>query len=32
VFARGALIAGQWLARKPPGRYGMSDVFFSENN
>jgi 4-hydroxy-tetrahydrodipicolinate reductase len=27
VFARGALIAGQWLAGKPAGRYAMSDVF-----
>ena len=26
VFARGALIAGQWLAGKPAGRYAMSDV------
>ncbi len=25
VFARGALIAGQWLARQAPGRYRMSD-------
>jgi 4-hydroxy-tetrahydrodipicolinate reductase len=32
VFARGALIAGQWLARKPAGRYEMSDVFISKNN
>lgn len=31
VFARGALIAGQWLAHKAPGRYSMSDVFFSDN-
>jgi 4-hydroxy-tetrahydrodipicolinate reductase len=29
VFARGALMAGQWLATQPPGRYGMSDVFIS---
>jgi 4-hydroxy-tetrahydrodipicolinate reductase len=29
VFARGALMAGQWLARQPPGRYGMGDVFIS---
>jgi 4-hydroxy-tetrahydrodipicolinate reductase len=27
VFARGALTAGQWLARQVPGRYRMSDVF-----
>lgn len=27
VFARGALVAGQWLAGRPPGRYKMSDVF-----
>lgn len=26
VFARGALMAGQWLARQVPGRYRMSDV------
>lgn len=32
VFARGALIAGQWLAGKPPGRYAMSDVFATGNN
>ncbi len=29
VFARGALMAGKWLASKPPGRYGMGDVFIS---
>jgi len=29
VFARGALMAGQWLARQPPGRYRMSDVFIN---
>jgi 4-hydroxy-tetrahydrodipicolinate reductase len=29
VFARGALLAGQWLARQAPGRYQMSDVFSS---
>jgi 4-hydroxy-tetrahydrodipicolinate reductase len=29
VFARGALIAGQWLAGQPPGRYGMADIFIS---
>jgi len=29
VFARGALTAGQWLARKTPGRYTMRDVFSS---
>jgi len=27
VFARGALVAGLWLASRPPGRYGMADVF-----
>lgn len=27
VFARGALMAGQWLATRKPGRYGMADVF-----
>lgn len=32
VFARGALIAGQWLARRAPGRYAMSDVFLNKNN
>jgi 4-hydroxy-tetrahydrodipicolinate reductase len=26
VFARGALMAGQWLARQPPGRYEMHDI------
>ena len=26
TFARGALRAARWLARKPPGRYGMADV------
>ncbi|HEX2789571.1 MAG TPA: 4-hydroxy-tetrahydrodipicolinate reductase [Steroidobacteraceae bacterium] len=29
VFARGALLAGQWLAGRPPGRYGMRDVFIN---
>jgi 4-hydroxy-tetrahydrodipicolinate reductase len=29
VFARGALMAGAWLAGQPPGRYGMGDVFIS---
>jgi 4-hydroxy-tetrahydrodipicolinate reductase len=32
VFARGALMAGQWLAGKGPGRYAMRDVFSSQNN
>jgi 4-hydroxy-tetrahydrodipicolinate reductase len=32
VFARGALIAGRWLAGKPAGRYTMSDVFSSAGN
>jgi 4-hydroxy-tetrahydrodipicolinate reductase len=27
VFARGALMAGQWLARQAPGLYQMADVF-----
>jgi 4-hydroxy-tetrahydrodipicolinate reductase len=31
VFARGALIAGQWLARRSPGRYAMNDVFNNKN-
>jgi 4-hydroxy-tetrahydrodipicolinate reductase len=31
VFARGALLAGQWLAGRPAGRYGMRDVFVSKN-
>lgn len=31
VFARGALMAGQWLAGRPPGRYSMSDVFDRKN-
>ncbi len=26
IFARGALKAAAWLARRPPGRYGMRDV------
>jgi 4-hydroxy-tetrahydrodipicolinate reductase len=26
VFARGALRSGSWLARQPPGQYGMGDV------
>lgn len=29
VFARGALAAGQWLARQPPGRYRMGQAFVS---
>jgi 4-hydroxy-tetrahydrodipicolinate reductase len=29
VFARGALQAGQWLAGRQAGRYGMRDVFMS---
>ncbi|MFI4865700.1 MAG: 4-hydroxy-tetrahydrodipicolinate reductase [Steroidobacterales bacterium] len=29
VFARGALLAGQWLAGRAPGRYGMRDVFIN---
>jgi 4-hydroxy-tetrahydrodipicolinate reductase len=32
VFARGALSAAQWLARRPPGRYVMSDYLFSNSN
>jgi 4-hydroxy-tetrahydrodipicolinate reductase len=31
VFARGALIAGQWLAGRPPGRYTMNDVLLNKN-
>lgn len=27
IFARGALSAAQWLARRPPGRYQMRDLF-----
>ncbi len=27
VFARGALLAAQWLAGKRPGRYAMSNIF-----
>jgi 4-hydroxy-tetrahydrodipicolinate reductase len=27
VFARGALAAGEWLARQPPGRYQLRDLF-----
>jgi 4-hydroxy-tetrahydrodipicolinate reductase len=27
VFARGALQAGAWLTRQPPGRYAMRDFF-----
>lgn len=30
VFARGALLAGQWLAGQRPGRYQMSDVFINK--
>ncbi|HTW75830.1 MAG TPA: 4-hydroxy-tetrahydrodipicolinate reductase [Steroidobacteraceae bacterium] len=26
IFARGALQAGRWLVRQPPGRYAMEDV------
>jgi 4-hydroxy-tetrahydrodipicolinate reductase len=26
IFARGALQAGRWLARQPPGRYEMADI------
>jgi 4-hydroxy-tetrahydrodipicolinate reductase len=29
VFARGALLAGQWLAGRTAGRYRMQDVFIS---
>ena len=29
VFARGALEAGLWLARQPPGRYRMGQAFVS---
>jgi 4-hydroxy-tetrahydrodipicolinate reductase len=29
VFARGALLAAQWLAGRPAGRYAMRDVFIS---
>jgi len=29
VFARGALMAGQWLVSQGPGRYCMADVFIS---
>lgn len=29
VFARGALVAAEWLAGKPAGRYRMRDVFIS---
>ncbi len=32
VFARGALLAGQWLAGRPPGRYAMRDVFSFDTN
>lgn len=31
VFARGALIAGQWLAGRVPGRYRMRDVFVAKS-
>ena len=27
IFARGALRAALWLLGRPPGRYGMSDIF-----
>jgi len=29
VFARGALLAGQWLAGRPAGLYGMRDIFIN---
>lgn len=25
-YAQGALLAAEWLAKKPPGLYGMNDV------
>ncbi|HUK02370.1 MAG TPA: 4-hydroxy-tetrahydrodipicolinate reductase [Steroidobacteraceae bacterium] len=28
IFARGALDAAAWLARRPPGRYAMRDILF----
>ncbi len=31
IFARGALRAAAWLARKPFGRYTMRDVVFSKS-
>jgi 4-hydroxy-tetrahydrodipicolinate reductase len=31
VFARGALLAGQWLAARTPGRYAMRDAFISKD-
>ena len=31
IFARGALRAAAWLARKPFGRYAMCDVVFSKS-
>lgn len=31
VFARGAVLAGQWLATQPPGHYAMKDVFINKN-
>jgi 4-hydroxy-tetrahydrodipicolinate reductase len=30
IFARGALRGALWLIGQPPGRYGMSDIFKSE--
>jgi 4-hydroxy-tetrahydrodipicolinate reductase len=32
VFARGALRAGEWLVRQPPGRYVMEDLLIKINN
>jgi 4-hydroxy-tetrahydrodipicolinate reductase len=31
IFARGALLAGQWLAGRITGRYAMRDVFVSKS-
>jgi 4-hydroxy-tetrahydrodipicolinate reductase len=31
VFARGALLAGQWLAGRTAGRYAMRDVFIGKS-
>lgn len=30
IFARGAIRAALWLAGRPPGRYGMNDIIYSD--
>jgi 4-hydroxy-tetrahydrodipicolinate reductase len=31
IFARGALRAALWLPGRPPGRYGMNDIIYSDH-